>query len=291
MSIRRAAVMVLLLAAAPAMAQDLPPAPPAPPTAAPDAIDVGGDRITIAIGPAIVPSYVGADHYVVVPGVAVQGQVSGIAFNTQGTSLYVNAIADRGGPGWKVQAGPLVALRLDRSKLIDDPAVEALGKAKRAVELGVWGGIQRTGVVTSPYDTMSIGASWQHDIAGAHGSFIVSPSITYGTPLSRVMYASLSLGADYVGKGFGEYYYDVTAAGAAASGLPRFDGADKAGVKDANASLLFAHSLTGNLTHGLGLFVTGGYARLLGAYARSPVVAIAGSRDQWNGAAGLAYTF
>lgn len=281
------AACLLMLVVAPVAAQDA----PAPPTVPTDGIDVGADRITVGIGPALVPSYSGSDQYVVVPGIAVQGQVSGIAFNTQGTSLYVDVVPDHGQPGWKVQLGPLVALRLDRNSRISDPAVEALGKLKRAVEVGAWGGIQRTGVVTSPYDTLSIGASWQHDVSGAHGSYIVSPSVSYATPLSRVMYVSLSAGADYVGKSFGDYYYDVTLQGAAASGLRPFRGANKAGFKDWNTSILLAHSLTGNLTRGLGVFATGGYARILGAYGRSPLVRDVGDPDQWNAAVGLAYTF
>ena len=52
-----------------------------------------------------------------------------------------------------------------------------------------------------------------------------------------------------------------------------------------------AHAITGDLTHGLGLFATGGYQRLLGRYARSPIVADAGSPGQWNGAVGIEWTF
>lgn len=256
-----------------------------------DDIDIGGDRVTIGAGLAVVPSYIGSDSSIVLPTFAVQGQVSGIAFNSQGTSLYVDAIPDTGKPGWKLQLGPLAALRLDRNSMIDDAAVAALGTRKKALELGGWAGIQRTGVVTSPYDTLSFGVSYQHDVNGAHRSYVVSPSLDYATPLSHTAFASFSLAADYVGKGFGRYYYGIDAAGSLASGLPAYSGADKAGWKDWNASMLLAHSLTGTLTHGLGVFATGGYSRILGAYRRSPIIEIAGRPGQWSGAVGLAYTF
>ncbi len=105
------------------------------------------------------------------------------------------------------------------------------------------------------------------------------------------MFVSFSASADYVGARFGRCYYDVDPAGSLASGLPVYPGADKAGWKDWNLGMMAAHSLTGNLTHGLGIFMTGGYQRLLGVYRRSPIVDRAGSPDQWSGAAALEYTF
>ncbi len=256
-----------------------------------DDIRIGGDRITVGVGAAFVPSYIGSDTDVILPTAAVQGQISGISFNSQGTGLSVDLVPGSGKPGWKLQLGPVAMLRLDRNSMIRDKAVAAMGKLDKAWELGGWVGIQRTGVVTSPYDTLSASVSWQHDVGSAHGSYVISPSLDYGTPLSKTSYISLSLSADYVGKGFGAYYYDIDAAGSAASGLPVYDGARKAGWKDWNAGLLVAHSLTGNLTHGLGIFATADYARLVGAYRNSPIVSVAGSPNQWSGALGIAYTF
>lgn len=282
--LRLAAPAMLLAMTSPAIAQDASPLPPA-------TVDLGADRITIGIGPALVPSYTGSDQYILVPGIAVQGQVSGIAFDTAGSSLYADAIKGHGGTGWKPQLGPLIAARLNRTTRIGDPRVSALGELNTAWEVGVWGGMQRTGVVTSPYDTLSITASYQRDVGNAHRSYMVSPSISYSTPLSHKDYVSLSAGADYIGRGFGSYYFDISTVGAAASGLATYDGADRAGWQDWNTSMLAAHSLTGDLTHGLTVFATAGHQRLLGRYARSPIVADVGSAGQWNGALGVAYTF
>jgi outer membrane protein len=257
----------------------------------PDGVKIGGDRVTIGVGPAAIPSYDGSDDTVVVPSVAVQGQVSGIAFGLQGTTAWADLIPDKGKPGWKLQAGPQFTLRLDRNSLVRDSAVKALGSLDKAWEVGAWAGVQRTGVVTSPYDTFSASVAYAADIGGAHKSYVVSPSLAYSTPLSTKTYASLTLGADYVGKGFGAYYYDISPAGSAASSLSVYDDAGHSGWKDYNGQLLLDHSLTGNLTHGLSVFVDGGYSRLLGRYARSPVVADVGTPNQWAGAAGLAFTF
>lgn len=275
-----------LVIAGPACAQDNVQGSPAPPE-----IRVGGDHLTIGVGAAAVPSYVGSNDEIVVPSLVLQGRLSGVSFDLVGTTLYANLIPDGGEPGWKLQAGPQMSVRLDRTGMVHDPAVKALGALRTAVEVGGWVGVQRTGVVTSPYDTLSASIAYQADVAGAHGSYIVSPSLAYATPLSTRDYASLTIGADYVGRGFGDYYYDVDAAGHAASGLATYGAADRAGWKDWNANLLAAHSLTGNLTHGLLIFATGGYGRLLGPYRRSPIVAVAGSPNQWSGAIGLAFTF
>ena len=276
-------VLVATLVAAPAMAQDV--------SGRPDDLKIGGDRISVGIGMASTPDYIGGASSSITPTAAIQGQVSGISFNTQGTAIYIDAVPSSGRPGWKLELGPLAALRLDRTGKLDNPAVRALGRLDKAVELGGSIGVQRTGVVTSPYDTLSFSLSYQHDVTGAHGSYVASPEIDYDTPLSEHAFVSLSASADYVGAGFGRYYYGVDRAGSIASGLPIYPGADKAGWKDCNLSTMAVHSLTGNLLHGLGVFATGGYQRLLGAYRRSPVVADVGSANQWSGALGLEYSF
>lgn len=274
---------LLISLAAPVLAQDV--------SGRPGDLKIGGDRVSIGLGVSSTPRYIGASSSSIQPTAAIQGQISGISFNTSGTAIYVDVIPGSGKTGWKLELGPLAALRLDRNGRIGNSAVRALGDRRKAVELGGSLGIQRTGVVTSDYDTLSFSLSYQHDVAHAHRSYVISPEIDYDTPLSEHMFVSLSLSADYVGQGFGRYYYDVDAAGSAASGLPIYSGADKAGWKDWNVSAMVVHSLTGNLTHGLGVFMTAGYQRIVGAYRRSPVVDLVGSPNQWSAALGLEYSF
>lgn len=248
-------------------------------------------RVTAGLGVASVPSYIGSDQNVIVPMAAAQGQIAGVGFELEGTSLSLDFVPRGDARGFKIQAGPVAALRLDRTTKIRDHAVRALGELSTAVELGGWIGVQKTGVITSPYDTLSVSLSYQHDVAGSHRSYIVSPEIDYDTPLSHRLYASLSVSADFVGSRFGAYYYDIDAGGSRESGLPTYSSADKAGWKDWNANFMVARSITGDLTHGMKVFASAGYGRLLGRYARSPVVAIAGRRGQPSLAIGLGYTF
>ena len=203
------------------------------PPAAPSATnaDPGGNRVTIGVGPAFFPSYVGSNQISVVPGIAIEAQIAVLSFSTQGTSLSADLIPDHGTPGWKIQAGPMINVRLDRTSRIGNRQMAALGELKTAWEPGAWAGVQRTGVVTSPYDTLSASVGWSRDVAGAHDGAIVSPALSYATPLSHRDYVSLSGGADHVDRRFGRYYYDVGADGSRASGLPAYAGANRTGWK------------------------------------------------------------
>ncbi|MBB4640326.1 MipA/OmpV family protein [Rhizorhapis suberifaciens] len=257
----------------------------------PPAFDPHADSITITAGGAYVPSYEGSDDYSLIPGAQVRGRVADIAFFTRGTNIFVDVFPDSGANGWDIELGPVANLRLDRAGGIKDPQVKALGKLDEAFELGGWVGIARTGVLTSAYDNLSFRISYLMDVGNAHDSYVITPSIEYGTPLSLKAYAGLSVSADYVGKGYGHTYFDVTPAGLAASGLSpyRLSGS---GFKNVRVGGFVMHSLTGDLAQG-GLSIGGGvsYSRLLGKYADSPIVSEAGDADQWAAAVGLSYTF
>ena len=82
----------------------------------------------------------------------------------------------------------------------------------------------------------------------------------------------------------------MTPAGSAASGLPVYRA--KGGWKNWNSRFVAAYDLDGDLRNGgwaVGAAVS--YTRLRGSAAKTPITALRGSRDQWLGALGLAYTF
>lgn len=250
--------------------------------------------LTVGAGAAVIPSYDGSDDYRVVPIAQARGKLHDFAFWTRGTSLYVDAIPNTDDSGLDFQLGPVVGVRLDRTsrKAIKDNAVRRLGKLDTAVEVGGFVGIGKTGVITSAYDNLSARVTVTKDVGGAHQSYIVTPTIEYFTPLSTTSFVGLGVSADYVGKKFGRYYYDITPGEALASGLPFYNRAgDKAGFKKLSANLTAGKSLSGDLRQGWAIFALGGYSRVLGRYADSPVVDIAGSKNQWIGALGVGYTF
>jgi len=272
-----------LLAAAPVRAADPPPAPAQQPMA---------DRhnsLTIGLGAAWLPTYEGSDDYSLTPVVFAFGKVAGIGFATRGTALYVDVVPSDTKSSFGFEGGPVGNLRLDRSREVEDKQVSRLGKIGPAVELGAYAGVTKNRVLHG-YDTLNLRVAVTRDVTDTHGSTIVSPSIEYMTPVSHRAAISLSASAERVGGGFARTYYGVDAAGSARSGLPVYSA--KGGWKNWRANLVLARVLTGDLKNPhLSAFVALSYARMLGRFARSPVVAIAGDPDQYAAGGGLAYSF
>ena len=245
------------------------------------------DTVTIGAGVAFIPDYEGSDDYRLIPAVAARGRISGISFFTRATYLYVGFIA-RGSGKLEFDAGPIVGVRFNRTGKIKDDLVDRLPERDAAIEVGGFVGVTAHGL-TNPYDALSFRIDVVKDVANGHESTVVSPTLDFGTPVSRTTYVAATLSADFVGEGYADSYFSITPADALASGLRVFD-AD-GGYKGWKIGLLANQSLTGDLTGGLSLFGTASYSRLAGDFKRSPIVADRGSATQWFGAIGLGYTF
>lgn len=276
----RYVTLVLIGLAAPALAQT-----------EPSPADIARkDRVTVGVGGALIPDYEGSDDYRLIPAASIRGQVHGISFSTQGTYLYVNVIP-RGSGKLEFDAGPIVGARMNRTRHhLKDDIVDLLPRRKTAIEVGGFAGISYHGL-TNAYDTLSLHLDVVHDVGNAHQSTTISPTVDFATPLSHSTYASLSLGGEFVGNKYADYYFSITPADSLATGgvLPAFNAGG--GMKDWKVGLLLNQSLSGDLTHGLSIFGTARYSRLLGDFKRSPIVSQRGSANQWVLATGLAYTF
>ena len=263
-------------------------APPSgPPAFGPPAPDP--NRITIGFGGGIGPSYEGSDQYDFQPGGLIQGAVDGIEFAARGTNLYVDLVRDAPRSRLSISAGPVVQLNLERNGGIKDTQVRALGNRATTLELGGYAGISKRGVLIPPA-SLSAEIAVVKGVSGAHRSVIISPAIAFASPVSRNMFARIGASADYVGKGYGRAYFDIDTAGSIASGLPIY-ATRGSGFKSIGTTLLVVRDLGGDPHKGWSLFALTGYKRLLGQYARSPVVRNAGSADQFLAVAGVAYSF
>ena len=250
------------------------------------------DYIAIAGGVLSSPDYNGSDDRRILPAFYVRGRVSGYSFSTRGTNFQVDLIRHRRGQKTDWKFGPIVSLRADRTGSVKDPQVNALGKKKLAVEAGFFTGVTHTGVITSDYDQIGFRLVALKDVSGRHGSWAASPTIDYGTPLSKRAFIGVSASVNFYGKGFGRYYYDVDALGSAASGLPVYTGAgQKATAGKYTLGVAGAYALSGDLRKGFVMIGGAQYGRLLSRYADSPVVKDVGSADQWLFGGGLAYQF
>ena len=289
-TLRLALAAAAVFAAAPAFAQDA-DAPPQPPATSDVAAGLGGDSITIGVAGAYLPDYEGSNDYRFVPAPAAIGSIGGFNFTVLGNRASIDLIPDQKHSNIDFELGPIAVLDFNRSstKSIDDPRIKALGKFDTAIELGGYVGIGKTGVITSPYDKLSVSLSYRHDVNGVHRSSIWQPSVNYFTPLSRKAAVGLFASAEHAGNGYADTYFSITPAESVASGLPAYSA--RRGWKSYTLGALATVSLTGDLLHGLKLVAGGSYKRMLNDFGDSPIVSIAGSRSQWLGAAGLAYTF
>jgi len=119
---------------------------------------------------------------------------------------------------------------------------------------------------------------------------VIFPSLTYFTPLSRSIVTTLAISAEHVDNDYADYYFSISPAGSAASGLPTF--AATSGWKNVGVTSLTAIDLDGDATNGgFSLILLGSYSRMLGDPKRSPVTSIRGSANQFFGALGVGYTF
>jgi outer membrane scaffolding protein for murein synthesis (MipA/OmpV family) len=277
--IRTLTVAAALLAATPALAQTTGDPLPDP--------NDQSDTFTIGGGAAYIPDYEGSDDYRIIPAVAVRGRVSGISFFTRATYLYVDFIK-RGDSPLELDLGPIVGARLNRTGKIKDDFVDAIPELDTAIEVGGFAGFTYHGL-TNPYDSLSFRVDVVKDIGGAHKSTLVTPTIDFGTPLSRSFYIGLSASAEWAGGDYADYYYSISPADSIASGLPAFD-AD-GGFKSWRLGLLGNYALSGDLTHGWSIFGMGSYGKLSGDFKDSPIVDLRGSSSQWLAALGVAYTF
>lgn len=265
---------------APALAQEADPALPDPESA--------GDNWTVAVGAGLTPDYSGSDDYRVIPAASIRGKIGNVSISTKGTYLYADFLPR--GDRLDLNLGPIVGVRLNRTGRIEDDIVDLLPERDTAIEVGGFAGISLHNL-TNPYDSLSFGVDIVHDVGGAHKSTVVSPNVSFSTPLSRKTYASASASLDFVSNKFADYYYSVSPAESALTlgALPAFD-AD-GGLKDWKVGLLLNQSITGDLTGGLSIFGLANYSRLVGGFKRTPIVSDRGSASQWLLAAGLAYTF
>lgn len=284
-----AAAALFVCAADPASAQDA--ASAVPPGNDQLAADFGGDSVTIGAGAGYVPDYDGSNDYRIVPAPLVIGSVGGFNFSVLGNRASVDLIPNRPGRSLDLEVGPIGVINFDRSSLksIDEASVRALGKRKTTLELGGYVGIGKTGVITSAYDKLSASVSYRQGVSGAHDSYVWQPSLTYLTPLSRKAAVGLFGSAQYAGQGYATTYYTITPTQSLASGLPVFNA--RKGWKNYAVGGFATVSLTGDLLHGFKLAAGGTYTRLMNDFGYSPIVRLRGSKNQFLGAVGIAYTF
>jgi outer membrane scaffolding protein for murein synthesis (MipA/OmpV family) len=230
----------------------------------------------VAVG--VSPEYSGSRNEEV--GVAPAGRVSlgGERFVAlTGSFLEMNLLDNR-----MIQAGPVLNYRFGRSGA-EDRQVRGLGDLDSGVELG--GRITVAHLNTSgiPFRAR-VGVAVVGDVSGHYDGWSILPSASIWVPLSREVLLGAGVVARFAPASHNRYFYGVTPAGAAASGLPAFE--PKGGFTTITAWPALVWRVTDRWAVGVGM----AYMRLSDEVASSPIVQ-RGSRDQFIGGIALAYTW
>lgn len=248
-----------------------------------------GDYVTVGGGVAVGPSYDGSDDYAISPLPVILGSVAGIDFEPRGPGLALNVIPDQDGAKVDFIFGPVGRARFDRNNSIKDDVVRSLGELDVAIELGAVGGVQVNRLL-NPFDSVTAEVDLRWDVAGAHRGQVISPRLTYFTPINRGTAVSLAISADHVDDDYADYYFSISPEGTAASGLPGFSATG--GWKNISIATFAAIDLDGDATNGgFAIILLASYSRLLEDAKRSPVTSIRGDANQFFGVIGVGYTF
>lgn len=248
------------------------------------------DRIAAGLGTTLAPDYEGSDDYVPTLASGALVRIDGWSITWKGSALSVDLIPEYRDQTFKIMAGPIANLNFDRAITPHDPVVGLTRKRKVAVEGGGFFGFAKTGVLTSPYDSLTVTLSAAYDLGNVHHSLIVTPSVTYSAPLSRGAMVQAMASADVVGGRYARYYFGIGGNSATKSGLPRYQ--PGGGLKSVSLGLGGAVALNGDLDRRgvlVGAFFN--FERLLGSFAASPIVAERGNANQVNLTVGVGYHF
>ncbi len=248
---------------------------------------------TLGLGAGMVPSYAGSDDYIAFPLPLIAGRVGGVGVTPNGPGFTLDfnspkpSLAPRTKP--RIAFGPTLRLRNDRAIRIGDPVVARAGKLDSALEVGGNVGVLFPGVFRR-FDQLGVGVQARRDVLGAHGGTVIEPQVSYRSLLGKAFTVQAQVSAEFVDDSFADYYFSVSPAQAAASGLPQFraDG----GLNRIGTTAILAYDLDRNpLNGGLSLTGVGGYSRLIGDSARTPYTRLRGDANQFILGLGLAYTF
>jgi outer membrane scaffolding protein for murein synthesis (MipA/OmpV family) len=247
---------------------------------------------SVGVGAGLVPSYGGSDDYIVFPLPLIVGRVGGVGISPNGPGFALDLFSPAPGLGankMRFFGGPAFRIRNDRAQQIEDEVVERAEDLDWAVEVGAQAGVSFPGVF-NPLDTVTLTTQLRWDVAGAHDGMLIEPSIGYSRPFGPGVRLQANIGLQFVDDSFADYYYTVTPAQGAATGLPLFtaDG----GLNNVSSLAIVNFDLDGNLLNGgFNLYTVLGYTRFLGDGADTPFTDIRGDANQFTGGIGVAYTF
>ncbi len=241
-----------------------------------------GPIITLGLGAGVTQQYEGAEEFRPVPFIVARARWGTRMFiGTDGTGLRADIVPSR-----FIEAGPAMGFRFTRGPNADDPVIALLPEVKRAIELGGFLAFNLPFPVGgNDLDALTFEGSILHDVTGHHDGYTIRVGILYRGLVTKNLVLQLGPFATYASNNFMSAYYDITPAGAAASGLAVFDATS--GFKDIGLRINSRYLLTKHWN----INGTFAFRHMIGDAGRSPIVSIRGSDYVWFGGFAVAYTF
>src|SRR5690606_21971387 len=129
-------------------------------------------------------------------------------FQLNGLQLFVDAIPNDPQRKVDIEFGPVAGARFNRTGDVRDDRIAALGELDTAVELGARGSLGLRGVFNRA-DKLALALTGVWDVAGAHRSHVLTPSVEYGMLAGPRTFLRMALTAEVVGEGYADYYFAI----------------------------------------------------------------------------------
>ena len=239
------------------------------------------DGLRIGLGGGAAADYFGSDEYKFVPLPYFSYKQEGFGISSSQFGVEADVLPFLGFDG-----GPIVRYNTGR-KNVKDNIVDLLPEVDGTLEVGAYlaGGIPLSDPAAGTPAILTARIEATKGVSGGHDGSLFTGSVGVITPLSSDLTLISNVSATYMSKSYADSFFDISAAGSAASGLAIYNAG--AGFRDVGVGLTANYSLTGNLS----VFGLGRYSRIVGEAKNSPVVKDRGSANQFLLGAGLIYTF
>jgi MipA family protein len=239
-------------------------------------------KLRMGLGVGTAPDYIGSDEYTVIPLPNFELSYAGYALRSSRLGVEADLVGITG-----LDAGPIVRYDRGRSSDVDDSVVALLPEVDGSVELGgfVSAGAPLSVIGLESSSILAARVEYLQGLDGGHEGATAAASLSLISPVTDSLTLISSLSTTYMSGNYADSYFDVSALGSAASGLPIYDAG--AGFRDLGVTFIANYELDENWSvNGVGSFT-----RLIGDAAASPIVAERGSSNQFLGGLGFSYTF
>jgi len=233
-------------------------------------------QMSLGLGAAYAPQFEGSADYRIIPTPSFSFKSDSFSVRSNGPGLEADFVRSRG-----VDAGPILRYNFGRiGSDIDNAQVSALPDIDGGLELG--GYVQLNYPLGDRSTFISPRLSVVQGVSGGATGTVVEGSVGL-THLQGDWTFGGRFAATYANDDYMNTYFSVVGGGT--SGLPAFNAGG--GIKDVGISAFASYKFNDNLS------ATGilGYKVLTGDAASSPIVSIAGDKNQAFVGIGLSYTF